>query len=122
MPPAKSPLWDHFLSGKKQNGSHVCAHCRGCIEKERPNGDIAELDDEGKITLSLSQSWVTEGKYYIVDTQSLANSTICDGKHAKKGVMAYSGSKMPWLPIFWEKVAIVHARTHPQKPGRPQEK
>ena len=28
MPPAKGPIWDHFLSGEKQNGSHVHAHCR----------------------------------------------------------------------------------------------
>ena len=36
MPPNKGPLWDHFLSGEKQNGSHVRAHCHGCIEKEQP--------------------------------------------------------------------------------------
>jgi hypothetical protein len=70
MPPGKGPIWEHFLSGEKQNGSHVHTHCRGCIEKERPNRDIAELDDEGRIKL-LSQSWVIEGKYYSPDTLSL---------------------------------------------------
>ena len=61
MPPSKGPIWNHFLSGEKQNGSHLRAHCRGCIEKERPDGDIVELDDEGKPKL-LTQLWVIEGK------------------------------------------------------------
>ena len=42
---------------------HVHAHCHSCIEKEWPDGDIVELNDEGKTRL-LSQSWVIEGKYY----------------------------------------------------------
>ena len=40
MPPSKGPIWDHFLPGEKQNGSHICAHCHGCIEKEQPDEDI----------------------------------------------------------------------------------
>ncbi|KAF8883353.1 hypothetical protein CPB84DRAFT_1850995 [Gymnopilus junonius] len=59
MPPPKAPIWGHFLTGGKQNGSHSHAHCRGCIEKERPVGDEIELDDDGKPKLS-SQSWVIE--------------------------------------------------------------
>jgi hypothetical protein len=61
MPPSKGPIWDHFLPGEKQNGSHIRAYCRGCIEKERPAGDIVELDDGGKNRL-LPQPWVIEGK------------------------------------------------------------
>ena len=26
MPPPKSPAWDHFIPGTKQNGRHVCAY------------------------------------------------------------------------------------------------
>ncbi|GLB45578.1 putative protein of unknown function (DUF 659) [Lyophyllum shimeji] len=59
MPPAKGPIWDHFLAGEKQNGSHIRAHCRGCIEKHRPDGAVVELDDEGSPKLS-SESWVAE--------------------------------------------------------------
>jgi hypothetical protein len=65
MPPPKAPIWGHFLTGEKQNGSHVRAHCCGCIEKERPVGDVVELDDDGKPKLS-SQSWVIEGKYHLI--------------------------------------------------------
>ncbi|KAF8875674.1 hypothetical protein CPB84DRAFT_1752626 [Gymnopilus junonius] len=28
----KSPIWNYFIAGKKQNGSHFRAHCMGCIE------------------------------------------------------------------------------------------
>ncbi|KAF8164788.1 ribonuclease H-like domain-containing protein [Crassisporium funariophilum] len=59
MPPPKASIWDHFLAGKKQNQSHVRAHCQGCIEKERPAEEVVELDDDGKPKL-LSQSWVIE--------------------------------------------------------------
>ncbi|KAF8233794.1 hypothetical protein L208DRAFT_1377167 [Tricholoma matsutake] len=59
MPPSKGPIWDHFLTGEKQNGSHVCAHCRSCIEKQCPDGEITELDDDGKPKL-MSESWVVE--------------------------------------------------------------
>ena len=52
MAQSKGPIWDHFLSGEKQNGSHICAHCHKCIEKEWPDGDILELNDEGKTQLS----------------------------------------------------------------------
>ncbi|KAJ7688758.1 hypothetical protein B0H17DRAFT_1202826 [Mycena rosella] len=31
MPPAKSPLWEFFLPGAKQNSSQYVAHCLGCI-------------------------------------------------------------------------------------------
>ncbi|RDB26063.1 hypothetical protein Hypma_006484 [Hypsizygus marmoreus] len=59
MPPERNPIWDHFLTGEKQNQSHARAHCRGCIEKHRPDGAIVELDDSGKPKLS-SESWVIE--------------------------------------------------------------
>jgi len=64
MPPQKSPIWNHFLSGEKQNGSHVRAHCRGCIKKERPDGDIVELDDKGKPKLLSQSQWVIEGNLH----------------------------------------------------------
>ena len=38
----------------------------------------------------------------------------------KKALVAYSESKTPWLRIFWGKVEIVHAQTHPWRPGRLQ--
>ncbi|KAF8886255.1 ribonuclease H-like domain-containing protein [Gymnopilus junonius] len=57
----KGPLWNHFIKGAKQNGSHQRAHCRGCIEAERPDGAAIELDDDGKPKLSM-ESWVIEGK------------------------------------------------------------
>jgi hypothetical protein len=60
MPPTKGILWNYFLAGEKQNGSHIWAHCRGCIEKERPSGENVELDDEGNPMLS-SESWVVAG-------------------------------------------------------------
>jgi hypothetical protein len=60
MPPTKGILWNYFLAGEKQNGSHIRAHCRGCIEKSRPPGEIVELDDDGNPKLS-SESWVVEG-------------------------------------------------------------
>lgn len=63
MPPTKGPLWDHFLTGAKQNGSHIRAHCRGCIEKKRPEGEITELDKNGNSQIS-KESWVAEGKRY----------------------------------------------------------
>ncbi|KAF8871225.1 hypothetical protein CPB84DRAFT_1967825 [Gymnopilus junonius] len=55
----KGPLWNHFVEGAKQNGSHQRAHCRGCIEAERPDGAAIELDDDGKPKLSM-ESWVIE--------------------------------------------------------------
>jgi hypothetical protein len=120
MPRSKGLIWDHFLFGEKQNGSHIRAHCRGCIEKERPDGDILELDDEGKT--QLSQSWVIEGKYHLLGARGLTNSSFCDGKHVKKALVAYSESKTPWSRIFWGKVAIVRAQMRPQRPGRLQNK
>ena len=60
MPPMKGPIWEFFLAGEKQNGSHNRAHCRGCVEKHRPDGASIELDDEGNTKLS-SESWVVEG-------------------------------------------------------------
>ena len=63
MPPTKGPLWDHFVPGAKQNGSHIRAHCRGCIEKKQPAEDLMELDDNGNPKIS-SESWVVEGKYH----------------------------------------------------------
>ncbi|KAF8150044.1 ribonuclease H-like domain-containing protein [Crassisporium funariophilum] len=56
MPPSKGLIWNHFIPGKKQNGSHLRAHCRGCIEKQRPMGATIELDDQGNPKLS-SESW-----------------------------------------------------------------
>ncbi len=46
--------------GVKQNGSHVRAHCHGCIEKQRPDGVVVDLDDDGKT--GHSESWVIDGK------------------------------------------------------------
>ena len=60
MPATKGPIWEYFLAGEKQNGSHLRAHCCGCVEKHRPDGAIIELDDEGNTKLS-SVSWVVEG-------------------------------------------------------------
>jgi hypothetical protein len=60
MPPTKGILWNYFLAGEKQNGSHIRAHCRGCIEKERPPGETVELDEDGNPKLS-SESWVIAG-------------------------------------------------------------
>jgi len=119
MPPSKGPIWGHFLSGEKQNESHIRAHCRGCIENERPDGDIVELDDEGKPKL-LSQSWVIEGNLCVLSVHGLSNINM--EKRAKETLVAYSESKTLWLPIFWEKVVIVHAHTHLQRPGRRQER
>ena len=61
MPPPKGPIWNHFLPGAKQNGSHLRAHCHGCIEKKRPIGAAIELDDDGSPKLS-GESWVIEGE------------------------------------------------------------
>ena len=63
MPPSKGPLWVHFLSGAKQNGSHIRAHCRGCIEKQRPAGDVTELDENGNPKMS-TEVWVAEGRLH----------------------------------------------------------
>ena len=62
MPPTKGPLWDHFLAGTKQNGSHIRAHCHGCIERKRPAGDIVEYDENGNPKLVSTNAWVVEGK------------------------------------------------------------
>ncbi|KAG6908652.1 hypothetical protein DXG01_003745 [Tephrocybe rancida] len=62
MPPPKGPIWEYFIAGDKQNESHVHAHCRGCIEKCFPDGEVVELDDMGKPTLS-SESWVKQGPH-----------------------------------------------------------
>ena len=43
MPPAKDPIWKHFLTGERQNKSHIRVHCRGCIEKERLENEAIEL-------------------------------------------------------------------------------
>ncbi|TFK58634.1 hypothetical protein BDN72DRAFT_781827 [Pluteus cervinus] len=59
MPPAKGALWEFFLAGSKQNGSHVCAHCLGCLETKRPAGSTIDLDDEGNPKLT-SESWVID--------------------------------------------------------------
>ena len=48
------------MAGEKQNGSHLRAHCRGCLEAHRPDGAAIELDNEGNTKLS-SESWVVEG-------------------------------------------------------------
>ncbi|KAF8151389.1 hypothetical protein B0H34DRAFT_665164 [Crassisporium funariophilum] len=61
MPPPKGPIWSHFLPGVKQNGSHLCAHCGSCIEKERPMGAALDLDNDGNPKLS-GESWVIDGK------------------------------------------------------------
>jgi hypothetical protein len=61
MPPPKGPIWNHFLPGVKQNGSHLRAHCHGCIEKKCPIGAAIELDDDRSPKLS-GESWVIEGE------------------------------------------------------------
>ena len=61
MPPPKGPIWNNFLPGAKQNGSHLHAHCHGCIEKECPIGAAIELDGDGSPKLS-GESWVIEGE------------------------------------------------------------
>ena len=65
MPAVKGPLWQFFLAGEKQNESHVRAHCRGCIEACRPEGEAVELDESGNEVLQ-SQSWVVEGMYHLL--------------------------------------------------------
>ena len=61
MVPTKGILWTYFLAGEKQNGSHIRAHCWGCIEKECPIGEILELDTDENPKLSL-EPWVVAGK------------------------------------------------------------
>jgi hypothetical protein len=61
MAPTKEILWTYFLASKKQNGSHIRAHCPGCIEKERLIREILELDTDRNPKLSL-ESWVVAGK------------------------------------------------------------
>ena len=61
MPSSKGPLWKYFLAGAKQNGSHVRAHCRGCIEKQRLARDVTELDENGNPKMS-TEVWVAEGR------------------------------------------------------------
>src|SRR5277367_3768494 len=34
MPLPKGPIWNHFLPGAKQNGSHLRAHCQTQMRKE----------------------------------------------------------------------------------------
>ena len=60
MPPTKGILWNYFLAGEKQNGSHIQAHYRGCIEKEQPIGETIELNEDGNLKLS-SESWIIAG-------------------------------------------------------------
>jgi hypothetical protein len=92
MPPSKGPIWDHFLPGEKQNGSHIRAHCRGCIEKERPNGDTIALENEGNPQL-LSQSWVIEGNFtYLIHNIFVENRTAC-----KRDVGGVLGVKDPMV-------------------------
>ena len=86
MPPPKGPIWNHFLPGEKQNGSHLCAHCRGCIEKKwladvGPHHVAIDLDDEGNPKLS-AESWVIEGGYHIL-VQAWASLTLLVDQHAK---------------------------------------
>ena len=52
IPPPKNPIWNHFVPGIKQNGSHIHAHCRGCIEMACLPGLVVELDDAGNPNLS----------------------------------------------------------------------
>ncbi|KAF9566803.1 hypothetical protein CPC08DRAFT_682210 [Agrocybe pediades] len=60
MPPAKSAIWDYFIPGDKQNTAHTRAHCRGCIENERPEDEPIEVNDAGQPILVSSQSWVVK--------------------------------------------------------------
>ncbi|KAF8886444.1 hypothetical protein CPB84DRAFT_1850125 [Gymnopilus junonius] len=58
----RHPIWQYFIAGTKQNGSHLQAHCIGCVEAQRPEGLAIDLtnDDPEKLKLS-SESWVIEG-------------------------------------------------------------
>ncbi len=81
MPPPKGPIWNHFLPGEKQNGSHLCAHCHGCIEKKQPADVAIDLDDKGNPKLS-AESWVIEGGYHIL-VQAWASLILLVDQHAK---------------------------------------
>ena len=61
MPPPKGPIWNHFLPDAKQNGSHLRAHCRGCIKKKCPIGGDIELDADGNLKLS-GELWVAKSE------------------------------------------------------------
>jgi len=87
MPPPKGPIWNHFLPGEKQNGSHLRAHCRGCIEKKRLADVAIALDDEGNPKLS-TESWVIEGGYHIL-VQAWAFLTLLVDQHAKPELVGY---------------------------------
>ncbi|KAF8868242.1 hypothetical protein CPB84DRAFT_1393705 [Gymnopilus junonius] len=55
----RHPIWQYFIAGTKQNGSHLQAHCIGCVEAQQPEGLAIDLtnDDLEKLKLS-SESWV----------------------------------------------------------------
>ncbi|KAF8878171.1 ribonuclease H-like domain-containing protein [Gymnopilus junonius] len=57
----RHPIWQYFIAGTKQNGSHLRAHCIGCVEAQRPEGLAIDLtnNDPEKLKLS-SESWVIE--------------------------------------------------------------
>ncbi|KJA14104.1 hypothetical protein HYPSUDRAFT_100893, partial [Hypholoma sublateritium FD-334 SS-4] len=57
-PPAKGPIWQFFLPGEKQNGSHIHAHCIGCIENSRPKGIDVGVDEEGYTILQVKDSMI----------------------------------------------------------------
>jgi len=87
MPPPKGPIWNHFLPGKKQNGSHLCVHCCGCIEKKRLADVAIDLDDKGNPKLS-AESWVIEGGYHIL-VQAWASLILLVDQHAKPELVGY---------------------------------
>ncbi|KAF8881822.1 hypothetical protein CPB84DRAFT_1751072 [Gymnopilus junonius] len=59
MPAARKPIWKYFIPGKKQNGSHDQAHCRGCLDEICPPGAKLKLDENGHPQLD-GQSWLVD--------------------------------------------------------------
>ncbi|KAF8151367.1 hypothetical protein B0H34DRAFT_678015 [Crassisporium funariophilum] len=92
MPPPKGPIWSHFLPGVKQNGSHLCAYCHSCIEKERPMGAALDLDNDGSPKLS-GESWVIDGKSIdISHTSGFLNLHLSAMKAVVGGVLGVKDS------------------------------
>ncbi|KAF8910219.1 hypothetical protein CPB84DRAFT_1812890 [Gymnopilus junonius] len=58
----RHPIWQYFIAGTKQNGSHLQAHCIGCVEAQQPEGLAIDLTNNNPEKLKLSsESWVIEG-------------------------------------------------------------
>ncbi|ESK83847.1 hypothetical protein Moror_13504 [Moniliophthora roreri MCA 2997] len=54
MPRSKSEIWNHFIEGGKQNGSHYEAYCRWCIAKRAS----AQLGEDGTLQFRKTDPWV----------------------------------------------------------------